>query len=574
MRCTVPTAGSKRGKKMKKVRGLPAPLGVSRIGETTNYALAVPTGKTCELLLYRVGEADPFFRAELPEEEAVGEVRFLALDHACPWEYEYAYRIDGKEAEDPYAKLVCDPGKIRGKRYGYPLPYDWGEDRQPEILDADVVGYSLHVRGYTKHASSGVKEKGTFRGIIEKIPYFLELGINQIQCMPVYAFEERTGNRPNYWGYGDALFFAPQNRYAATKDAPTELKDMVRACHEAGIEVVLEMPFAQETDFWLAQQCLHYYVVEYHVDGFVLNPWHVSLECLRRDPLLKKTKFYQKDETFQNTIRRFLRGEEGMTGAVAQQMKHTTEEAGRFCFVAGHNGFTLTDVFSYDGKHNEANGEYNHDGPEYNYSWNCGEEGRTQKKAVQELRNRQIRNAMAFLFSAQGTPVLLAGDEFGNSQEGNNNVYCQDNETAWLDWGDLKKHQDLFAYVKAWIAFRKTHKILHQYKALSGMDKRASGLPDVSYHGEEAWREPTKIAGRLLGILYGETEEGGEVCYAAYNMHWEEHDIALPNPGKKRKWYLAADTEKGVLGTLKLLKDQRKLLLKPRTVQILIGRAE
>ncbi len=570
---------------MKKVRGLPAPLGVSRIGETTNYALAVPSGKNCELLLYKAGEAEPFFRAELPEEEAVGEVRFLALDHACPWEYEYAYRIDGKEAEDPYAKKVCDQEvtktkqvcgqkTTKTKRYGYPLPYDWKEDRPLQIPDTDVVGYSLHVRGYTKHASSDVEERGTFHGIAEKIPYFLELGINQIQCMPVYAFEEHAGNRPNYWGYGNALFFAPQNRYAATQDAPTELKDMVRACHRSGIEVVLEMPFTRETDFWTAQECLRYYVLEYHVDGFVLNPWHISFECLQRDPLLKKTKLYQKDETFQNTIRRFLRGEEGMTGAVALQMKSTAAEKGCFHFVAGHNGFTLADVFSYDGKHNEANGEYNHDGPEYNYSWNCGEEGHSQKKTVQALRNRQIRNAFAFLLSSQGMPVLLAGDEFGNSQEGNNNVYCQDNETAWLDWKDLKKHQELFDYVKAWIAFRKTHKILHQDRELSGMDKRACGLPDVSYHGEEAWREPTDVAGRLLGILYGETEEGGEVCYAAYNMHWMEHSIALPNPGKRRKWYLAADTEKGVPGDLKLLEDQRKLLLKPRTVQILIGRAE
>ena len=347
---------------------------------------------------------------------------------------------------------------------------------------------------------------------------------------------------------------------------------MVLACHQAGIEVLLDFPFTANTSFQMINSCLRYYVREYHVDGFILNPWNVSIELLRQDPFLKGSRLYRKEDEFQNTIRRFLRGEEGMTSLAAAQLARSSAGTDRFNYVTGHTGFTLRDLFSYDSKHNEANGEGNQDGPENNYSWNCGAEGDTSEEAVLELRKKLICCAFAFLLTAQGVPVLLAGDEFGNSQKGNNNVYCQDNELSWLDWTCLDKEKRLYTYVKELIAFRKQHKILHQRDQLTGMDRRGCGLPDFSCHGDTVWREPDRVSGRLLGILYGEAESGGEVCYIIYNMHWLRHMVGIPNPGGGRKWFLAADSERGVLRRDKPLKNQREIEVEPRTVHILIGR--
>jgi len=219
---------------------------------------------------------------------------------------------------------------------------------------------------------------------------------------------------------------------------------MVKACHRAGMEVVLEMPFTPEISQQMALECLKYYMLEYHIDGFLLNPYHVSMEGLGQDPLLKGVKLLHKEERFQNIMRRFLKGDDGMVESVIGALRYHTGESGACNYLTAHTGFTLYDLVSYEQKHNEANGEQNQDGPDYNYSWNCGVEGPTRKRTVTELRKRQIRNAFLLLLLAQGTPCILAGDEFWNTQKGNNNVYCQDNETAWLDWNGLKKDGTLF----------------------------------------------------------------------------------------------------------------------------------
>lgn len=564
---------------MKKVEGYPQPLGVKIKQDKVNFAVSVPTGNKCELLLYRAGKTEPAFIYEMPEEEGLGEIRFLAVEGLDVQKYEYNFRINDKVTLDPYVRELArtrkfgempdaDLHRVRGR---FPTAsYDWEGDHILKIPFEKVIAYSLHVRGFTKHSSSGVKQKGTFAGIVEMLPYLTDLGINQIQCMPIYEFDEAFGSRLNYWGYGGGYYFAPKAAYSGSGHAASELKDMVKCCHRAGIEVVLEMPFEQGIQTQTAIECLKYYMLEYHIDGFVINPYNVSWGSLTQDPLLKGTKIMQKDEGFQNTMRRFLKGDEDMVNPVIGALCLNTNANGKCNYITTHTGFTLNDLVSYEAKHNEANGERNLDGPNYNYSWNCGAEGPSRKRYIKNLRKRQIRNAFLLLLMAQGTPCLLAGDEFWNTQKGNNNVYCQDNETSWLDWGRLKRDDSLFQYVKSLIAFRKMHPALHQKYPLSGTDRSGCGLPDVSYHGENAWQAPAEVHSRQLGVLYCAAGEQEDLCFIAYNMHWLKHSFALPALPKNLKWYRVIETENGVEEGQE--EDQKRIELQARSVVVLVGR--
>ena len=379
--------GRQEGLGMKEIEGRPLPLGVTISEDEVNFSVAVPEGKECRLLLYRAGESEPC--AAYPMDMAVGEVRYLALKGLAPSDYEYNYMIDGEVVADPYAKALAgrevwgrkremQNHEVRGILYA--REYDWEGDRPLRLPYHRVIAYSLHVRGFTKHFSSQVKNKGTFLGVVEKIPYLTELGINQIHLMPVYDFEECLQYR-NYWGYGDAYCFAPKASYSASGDAVRELKDMVKACHKAGIEVVLEMPFTGTVPKQMIEECLRYYMMEYHVDGFILNPVVAPMEGIYADPVLKKTKIMVHQLGFQTVMRRFLKGDEGMVPEVMHWLRHNSREEGIFNYIANHNGFTLCDLVSYDGKHNEANGENNQDGPDYNFSWNCGAEGPTKRRS-------------------------------------------------------------------------------------------------------------------------------------------------------------------------------------------------
>lgn len=566
---------------MKRVEGRPQPLGAVLENGRMNFAVSVPAGKTCELLLYKENQKDSVQVYVMPEEEGLGEVRFLAFEECEAKQYEYNFRVNGEICVDPFAKEISrtrvfgelpdvQMHKIRGRVTE--SHYDWEGDRPLKIPYHEVIAYSLHVRGFTKHSSSRVKHKGTFAGIIEKISYLKELGINQIQCMPVYEFDEIVGNYQNYWGYGKGYFFAPKASYSVTGHASVELKDMVKACHKAGIEVVLEMPFTSEVLPQTVTDCLKHYMLEYHIDGFVVNPYNVPWDSLNKDPLLKGVKIMRKDDRFQNIMRRFLKGDEGMINDVIWALRHNTKEDGKCNYITGQTGFTLNDLVSYDAKHNEANGENNVDGPDYNYSWNCGAEGPSRKKAVVELRKKQVKNAFLLLLLAQGTPCILAGDEFGNTQKGNNNVYCQDNETAWLDWRRLKKDDSLFRYVKNVIELRKSHPVLHRAELLLGLDKTSCGVPDVSYHGESAWQVPSEISSRQLGVLYSGDGTGDTECYIAYNMHWLEHSFAVPSLLKKKKWYRVFDTSDDA-GVKEEPEDNQKIIeLEERSIAVLVGK--
>ncbi len=562
---------------MREVQGYPLPLGVQISKDRVNFSIAVPADKDCQLLLYRTGRKKPCRQFDM--KPMIGEVRCIALEDIEPGDYEYNYLINKEVVTDPYVKAIAGKERwgvkkelseheIRGRLQM--SDYDWEGDHTLQIPYHQVIAYSLHIRGFTRHPSSKVKAKGTFQGVIEKLEYLKDLGINQIHCMPVYEFEECQIYR-NYWGYGAGSYFAPKSAYSADGDGARGLKDMVKACHRSGIEVVLEMPFCTAADKMMMLECLRYYVMEYHIDGFILNPFVISTESVHADPFLKNTKIMEHELGFQTVMRRFLKGDEGMIHDVIYWLKHHSKEQGIFNYITDQNGFTLNDLVSYDAKHNEENGEHNQDGPDYNYSWNCGAEGLTRKKAVLELRKNQMRNALFLLLLSQGVPCILAGDEFANSQKGNNNVYCQDNPIGWLNWRNLLKEQEMYQFVKQLIKFRKKYRLFHQEKELLGIDQSGCGMPDVSYHGEMAWRASTEVASRQIGIYYSSQDKEEADCFVAYNMHWLEHEFALPALKKGRKWYRAASTKEGILKDLVVLENQRNIELDEREIVVLVS---
>ena len=560
---------------MKTAVGFPFPQGCTVEGQTANFSVAVPEGQTCELIIYKKGARTSAFSQKMPYSDVAGNLHFLSVVLEQPEDYEYCYKIGGKIVPDPYGKAFSgrehwSVSKVKEKRTLRTRivtdTFDWGKSQFPHLKKEDVIAYSLHVRGFTKHSSSGVAHKGTFDGVTEKLPYLQKLGINQIHLMPVYEFDENQ-RHVNYWGYGKAYFFAPKASYAAG-DPVNEMKSLVRQMHLAGIEVILEMPFTEGTTFSLILDCLRYWVMQYHVDGFIVNPYICNPDELAKDPVLAKSKILKKEDGFQNVMRRFLKGDEGMIRDVICQLKN--QDTQLYNYIASHNGFTLCDVVSYDGKHNEANGENNLDGPDYNYSWNCGAEGYSRKKAVNELRKNQIFNAFFLLLFAQGMPCILSGDEFMNTQKGNNNAYCQDNLISWLDWNQLSRQEELYTFVCRLIALRKA--CMKQIAKKSEDTMGRSGIPQISYHGEDAWQMPAGRASRQLGVFYHE-ESTEKDFYIAYNMHWLSHSFALPSLPKGMEWVCIAGTKEGVLDEKEAVpvKD-KKVQLEERTIKVFVGR--
>lgn len=560
---------------MKTAVGFPFPQGCTVEGQTANFSVAVPEGQTCELIIYKKGARASAFSQEMPYSDVAGNLHFLSVVLEQPEDYEYCYKIGGKIVPDPYGKAFSgrehwSVSKGKEKRTLRTRivtdTFDWEKSQFPHLKKEDVIAYSLHVRGFTKHSSSGVAHKGTFDGVTEKLPYLQKLGINQIHLMPVYEFDENQ-RHVNYWGYGKAYFFAPKASYAAG-DPVNEMKLLVRQMHLAGIEVILEMPFTEGTTFSLILDCLRYWVMQYHVDGFIVNPYICNPDELAKDPVLAKSKILKKEDGFQNVMRRFLKGDEGMIRDVICQLKN--QDTQLYNYIASHNGFTLCDVVSYDGKHNEANGENNLDGPDYNYSWNCGAEGNSRKKAVNELRKNQIFNAFFLLLFAQGMPCILSGDEFMNTQKGNNNAYCQDNLISWLDWNQLSRQEELYTFVCRLIALRKA--CMKQTAKKSEDTMGRSGIPQISYHGEDAWQMPAGRASRQLGVFYHE-ESTEKDFYIAYNMHWLSHSFALPSLPKGMEWVCIAGTKEGVLDEKEAVpvKD-KKVQLEERTIKVFVGR--
>lgn len=595
------------------------------------HVSAVAAAKACSLLLFvkedKNGKEARFREVRnipFPEEGKTGHVWSMTLNGAFDDLY-YAFEADVKRFSDPYGRSFA--GRERWGRLSHakrlllsPVAepeFDWQGDRPLHIPYEDCIVYRAHVRGLTKHASSGTEHRGTFRGVVDKIPYFKELGITTLELLPPVEFQEVMmpenveGNpygmceptgRLNYWGYAKAGMFAPKASYADPGTNPvTEFKYMVRELHKAGLEVVPELYFSGKEVPEFVLETVRFWVREYHVDGIHLTGYAPTV-LLAKDPYLADTKLWalsweaekpaagekkhlgEYNDGFLIDMRRALKGDEEQMSSLIYRNRRNPAETGVLNFMAGTNGFTMMDMVSYDQKHNEANGENNRDGSDYNYSWNCGAEGHVRKKKIQELRSRQLRNAMLLLFLSQGTPVLLAGDEFGNSQNGNNNAYCQDNEISWLNWNLNKWDQALLDFVKHVIAFRKAHPVFHMKQEPRVMDYLACGHPDISYHGVNAWQPEFENFRRQIGILYcgayakKPNGENDDFFFVIFNMHWEPHSFALPNLPKNLVWSLAFDTSDSAAGGYyeegqeRQILNQKNYMVPSRSVLVFQGK--
>lgn len=601
--------------------GNPVMLGANRNNEGMNFAAEVLPGSEASLVLYQKGSAVP--SREIPFSERTGKICTLLVSGLNTKKYEYNFRIDGKIIQDPFAYGIC--GR---EQFGVPgngekgdqirctflteKEYDWEEDQFPDIPYRDLILYKVHVRGYTKQQKIAQKRRGTFSGLKDMIPYWKELGINAVVLMPAYEFmelpdpdgeqghmitENRNCERVNYWGYVKGFYFAPKRSYCATREPENEFRDLVKALHKAGMECMMELYFPGGTSPLTALRAAWFWRNYYHVDGFHFMGDGVPVELLAGDPILYGAKkLFQNlsvsaedemsaecTEAFQKDMRRYLKSDEGMLPAAEYHIRHIRNAGGTVHYMASQDGFTLYDAVSYNYRHNEANGENNQDGSEYNYSWNCGIEGPTRKFAIKKMREQQIKNAFLMLLLSQGTPVIYAGDEFCNSQNGNNNAWCQDNPVGWIDWKALRKNKKIFEFVKEAIAFRKAHPVLHMEKEPKGSDYLAKGFPDISFHGERAWYLNQENTSRLLGVMYcgsyAKKEDGSEddFIYVGYNFHWENRTIALPNLPEGMIWKKTvdtSDTEEGDFFREREESYKKNIEINPRTIVVLTGKKE
>ncbi len=656
---------------MKQFKVLVGEQGNCPMGLTTTknrlYASVIWAGKSCSLVLFKRGEEEPWQVISMDPRERMGDVWKIALEYTgtLPRDLEYCFEVDGQRMADPCGRAMRgweDWGEPEHMKRLLRSPvriddFDWEEDRRPGIPMEDCVIYHVHTRGFTKHNTSGVRDKGTFSAISQKILYMKELGVTTVELMPVAEFQEvvtqdgqgpftRTtfSGRLNYWGYADGFYFAPKAAYSAgkRKDPVRELKGLVKALHANGMELVLELFFNGTESPSFVLDVVRYWVGEFHLDGIHLVG-NVSAALIGSDPYLSHVKLFangwngvdgagwsrrkyigipMKDDSaaaargmsvqraadaaqtaagvpaphrlsrrlveyndgFEQDMRRFLKGDEGMIRTVMDRMIRNPKDVGVVNYMAHTNGFTLMDMVSYDRKHNEANGENNQDGTDYNLSWNCGEEGPTRKKKIADLRRKQLRNAALLLFLSQGTPLLESGDEFGHTKGGNNNAYCQDNAVSWLNWSQLRSNKAIYEFVKQAIAFRKAHPVLHMAQQPKLMDHLACGCPDVSFHGVNAWYPEFEHFRRQLGVLYcglyAKKADGSpdDFIFVMYNMHWEPCEFAMPNLPKDRRWFAAMDTARKDVngfwapGGEPLLENQKTYPVEARSIVVLIGK--
>lgn len=576
-------------------------------------------------------------RIPVPQEYCLGAVRSVCVPGIAVKNLIYNYERNGAVITDPYATKIIgrevwnDSDRVEkkylvcgGAATGH---FDWQEDKNPEIPRHEMVMYKLHVRGFSMDSAIWGNKRGTFRAIADRISYLKQLGITTIELMPVYEFEEIIIENPaempsylkwqssesdlirpdtkqrtrkiNYWGYAPGNYFAVKASYSSIPDASKEFKELIRELHKNGMECVMEMYFTEETNLLTILETLRFWLKEYHVDGFHLLGGAHSITAVAQDPLLRRTKIFadnfeqvlwqEKDsyphlfsynDEYLYPVRKMLNHISGnMEEFVCQQRKQHSS-LGFVNYIAGTNGFTLMDIFSYQEKHNEKNGEENRDGSNWNFSSNYGVEGSTGKRFINEMRELQLRNAIAILMLGQGVPLLLAGDEAGNSQSGNNNAYCQDNEIGWVNWKQAKKYGWLTDFVQKMIEFRRKHPVIaaEEPKRLSDYNRR--GLPDLSYHGENAWLTAVTCDRQLVGMMYcgaySLREDGTEddFVYVGYNFRSGAGELALPKLPGQREWYLVMDTARGRQPFLEQADKitERKLKAEKQSVVLLIGK--
>ena len=584
--------------KFKAKTGNPLLLGATKLFDGANFAIVAEHCKSNPVLrIFEKGTYEVVSDIVFTDKMRFGDVFAMEIEDFDDKAYDYGYICDNMPLDDVYGKVVNHREKWgEGELPTYSVFRDefaWEEERNGEIPFDEAIIYRMHVRGFTAHKSSGTKYKGTFKGIISKLPYLKELGVNVIELMPAYDFYETDAqykkhskaanninpyqnkftdnlsesDRINYWGYGDGHYFAPKPAFSSDpSNASNEFKQMVQAIHNAGMELIMEFHFVDGMKPYMIMDCIRYWVMEYHIDGVHMNLNAAPVNMIKTDPLLSSIKimgdrwelisdYYTTpqgnkhlavcNDGFMCTVRKFLKGDEGQTYDMSVKLKENPKDAGLVNYLATHNSFTLMDCVSYDRKHNEQNGEGNQDGSDLNFSWNCGVEGSTRKKKVVELRKKQIKNALTMLFISQGTPLIMAGDEMGKTCLGNNNPYCQDNEISYVNWNDLKKNKDIYEFTKFIIAFRKEHKILHMDRELRMMDYLSKGCPDLSVHGIEPWRPDFNYVSRCFGMMYNEayTENNHGKVYIMLNMYWEPQEFNVPAAELKMKWKLAFCTE-------------------------------
>lgn len=404
----------------------------------------------------------------------------------------------------------------------------------------------------------------------------------------------------NYWGYAPSYLFAPKSSYHSHlngENQSQELKELVKALHQNQIEIIFELYFPPEASDIQVLEALHFWALEYHADGI-----HISGRSLfpaaAKDPILAETKLFATDwgsaprdknrllaqyhDGFLADMRRFLKGDEGQVESAVFRTRQNPEHMGVVNYMAHSNGFTLYDMVSYDQKHNEANGEQNHDGTDCNYSWNCGIEGDTRGKAVLRLRKNQLRNALAMVFLSQGIPLLEAGDECCHTKKGNNNTYCQDNELSWMNWRRTKNGEEICGFVKYLIRLRREHAIFRNKTPLSAIDSQNRGYPPISFHGTNPWKPEFEPYRRQLGILYNAAyaqPAENHMFYVLYNMHWTDQEFCLPHLSEKTGWRMLIHTTKAApnyyeIEDAPLLEDNKTLAVPARTIILLMSEEE
>ena len=615
----------------------------------------------CTLLLFKPQAPKPYARIPFPDSYRIGDTYSMLVYDIKPDEFEYAFSFDGPYEPakgllfneenvllDPYSRAVTGQRKWGekpegGKDFEYRArvvksSFDWGNIKQLEQPFEDLVIYETHVRGYTKDKSSGVSAPGTFAGLKDKIPYLKDLGINAVELMPIFEFDEMESARVvdgvqlyNYWGYNTVSFFAPNTSYAFNEEhnhEGDELKSLIKALKEKGIEVILDVVFNHTAEgnemgpcfsfkgidnnvYYMLTPDAHYYnfsgcgnvmncnhpvvrsfiidclrhwAIEYRVDGFrfdlasilgrdqngapMANP--PILESLAFDPVLGKMKLiaeawdagglYQVGSfpswnrwaewngRYRDDMRSFLKGDDGMAGNAITRITgsrdlYSQESRGHKAsvnFMTCHDGFTLYDLYSYNEKHNEKNGWNNTDGDNNGHSWNCGAEGETDDPNVNGLRRRLIKNAFAALLCSRGPAMFFAGDEFCNTQFGNNNAYCQDNIISWLDWSRLEEFKEIHDFVRHMIQFRKEHPILRKMTKPSSCQ-----FPEISVHNGTPFNASTDYKTKLIGIMYaGRNEEDTEddIVFYCMNAYWEPLVMQLPVLPNGKHWHVDTNT--------------------------------
>ena len=511
------------------------------------------------------------------KDDRIGSVYSMTIKDLDPERFVYRIKAGKSDLVDPYVKDVAGNERF-GHRDGYGkfrLPEFEISHERPRIEWEDMAVYLVNVRAFTKDRSSGVKNPGTFDGLREKIPYLKKLGITSILAQPLYDFNEITEQngtqRLNLWGYVPGNYFVPKPSYAS-KDPVMEFAVLMDELHRQKLELIMQIYFMPDDAPSFILDVLRYWLMTYKVDGFEIMGAGLPVKEISKDPYLSDTKLLFTEinvddvygrkppesknigiinNPFMYDMRKYLKGDEDMLGAVSKHILENPERNAVINHITSYYGFTLRDLVSYERKHNEKNGEGGADGSDYNYSWNCGDEGTSRKKAVGILRLRQMKNAMMLLLLSQGVPMIRFGDEFGNSQRGNNNAWCQDNKVSYLDWGDLEKNKEYFEFVRELIALRHEHPVFHSRYAKKMYDYISCGVPDVSFHGEQAWNQSFANYNRHFAVMYiGAYEKVSEKkCdddfYVAYNMHWTGHRFHPPKPAKGKKWEICLSSGDG-----------------------------